>query len=355
MKNMFEHLKYLSQAMVVMNFNGDIEYLNLKAKKLLNIQTDKLNLLEILESLKLDAFKEAIKETFTHMSLENPTKYVKLKNNDNQEFVFYFVAIKEGIIVEILSQSDRAILQKDIFDFILKNSTDMIFFKGKDLAYQLANESFLNLLNLKEEELLGTTDEELVEQGILSPILYHQCMQGDMETLEVGSYTNIEFLSNESYYEVSKKKLYNGILCVAKDVTNEINASKQAELDSQTSLYNKKALIRVLKSIPKDKGYHAIEIYMENLGEIVKTQGIAYATKCLKQIANVLKQNQDALFFYIEGIGFIGLFDKTLSNPDKVRESFLTQISNINLPSDLKVDVVMITLNDECSLFSICD
>ena len=100
--------------------------------------------------------------------------------------------------------------------------------------------------------------------------MYHQIVQGDTETLEMGEYSNIEFSSNQNYYEVLKKKLYNGIFCIARDVTNEISISQQSEIDVTTSLYNRKAMNRMLNSIPKEKRYHAVEIILENFGELLK-------------------------------------------------------------------------------------
>ena len=238
---------------------------------------------------------------------------------------------------------------------MVHNSSDIVFFKDENLAYKMANEVYLNLLNLTEEQLIGMTNEALMECGILPPIVYYQSVEGDKETLETGTYSSIEILSNESYYQVSKKRLYNGILCIARDITKEINFNKQLEIDEMTGLYNRKAMTRMLKKIPKEKGYHAIGINLQNLGEIVKVEGLKNATRYVKQIATLLKQNQDALFFYVEGVGFIGLFDKVLSRPEKVLEQFKSELSSLNLSSHLNLDIIIITLDQKCTLFTLCD
>ena len=60
-------------------------------------------------------------------------------------------------------------------------------------------------------------------------------------------------------------------------------------------------------------------------------------------------------FFHLDGIGFVGLFDKKLRDSDKVRESIVNQISNINLPPLLKIEVTMKMIDDQYNLFSICE
>ncbi len=357
MSNSFRHLEYLSQSIVVINLDEEIKYLNLKARELFGLMNDsqKLNLLQGLENLKLSTHQDEIKETLTNVYQSKQSKHLTLENEDNQQFTFHFFMSKEEIVVEVLGQSDNVILQKDIFNFIVTNSSDIIFFKGEDLVYQLVNDTYLKLLNMKEEDIIGITDDVLVERGILSPILYHQCIQGDMETLEQGSYCEIEFFSSERYYQVSKKKVRNGILCVARDVTNEVNISHQSEIDSITGLYNRKAFCRMLSSIPEDKEYHTIEIILENFGEIIKNYDLQYANRCLKQLAQFVKEYSEALFFYLDGVAFVGLFDKILRNPDNVRESIIAQISNLNLPFTLKIEVTMKTLNAKSDLFSTCD
>lgn len=352
MRKNFEYLKYLSQAVAVVTVNGDIKYLNLKAQDLFG---SSLDLLEGLENIKLNKYKDTVKDILATVYESKQKKSLSMKNENNEEFVFQFFINEGEIIIEVLSKSNEMILKDDIFNFIVSNSSDMISFKGEDLVYRFVNDTGLQLLHLQDKDIIGFTDEDLVEKEILAPILHHQILQGDIETIEKGTYSSIEFFSNESYYQVSKKYLYNGILCVSRNITTEINASNQIEIDEMTSLYNRKAMCRMLKSISKDKEYHVVEIVIENFGEVVNKHDLQYANRCLKQLAYFLKKYPDALFFYLDGIGFVGLFDKKLANPDKVRELLLTQISNINLPSLLKIEVTMKIINDDCHLIYFCN
>ena len=355
MQRNFDYLKCLSQAIAVVTVNGDIDYLNLKAQELFGVilNTERLNLLELIENIKLMACKDVIKDALMTVYHSKQKKELRFKNKNHHEFYLHFVRSEERIIVEIISLG--AISKKDIFDFVVTNSSDMISFKGEDLSYQFVNDTCLQLLNIKEEDIIGFTDEDLMERGILPPILYHQIVQGDTETLEMGEYSNIEFSSNQNYYEVLKKRLHNGIICIARDVTNEINMTQQSEINVTTSLYNRKAMHRILNSIPKEKEYHAVEIILENFGELLNKYDLQYANRCLKQLGHFLKDYPDALFFHLDGIGFVGLFDKKLRDSEKVRESIVNQISNINLPSLLKVEVKMKIINDQYNLFYFCN
>ena len=355
MQSNFDYLKCLSQAVAVITVNGDIDYLNLKAQELFGVilNAKRLNLLELIGNVKLMACKDVIKDVLMTVYHSNQKKDLILKNDNHHEFHFHFIRSEERIVVEIISQG--IISKKDIFDFVVTNSPDMISFKGEDFSYQFVNDTCLQILNIKEEDIIGYTDEDLMEKGLLPPILYHQIVQGDTETLEMGEYSSIEFSSNQNYYEVLKKRFRNGIFCIARDVTNEISISQQSEIDVTTSLYNRKAMNRMLNSIPKEKKYHAVEIILENFGELLKKYDLQYANRCLKQLGHSLKDYPDALFFHLDGIGFVGLFDKKLRDSDKVRESIVNQISNINLPPLLKIEVTMKMIDDQYNLFSICE
>lgn len=348
---LFEHL---SQAIVLINPNGDIKYLNSVAKHLLNVTdySEELNLVEVIENISLIKSRKYLIETLESVNQTKQKKCAIVKDENHQEFTLNFIPDEAEIIVEIIKKSCSDILEQEVFNFIIENSSDMIFYKGEDLTYRFANETYLRFLNLEAADLLGITDEQLVSKGILSPILHYQCSQSDAEALKQGSYFNIEFFSNQNYYQVSKKKMNNGILCVARDVTNEINACQQAEIDSITSLYNRKALCRVLKSIPKEKEYHMIGIILENFGEVTKNYGLLFGNRCLKQLAQLAKEYPDILFFHLEGVGFIGLFDKLLSNPEAFRQSFTTEVSQLHLPPILKTEIVIEKVNLESGLLS---
>ena len=343
---LFEHL---SQPIVLINPDGGIKYLNSAAKHLLNVTdySEELNLVEVIENISLIKSRKYLIEILESVNQTKQKKVVVIKDKKHQELTLKFIPDELGIIVEITTRSYSITLEQEIFNFVVENSSDMIFFKREDLAYEYANKTYLRFLNVEKSDLLGLTDEELVSKGVLSPIFQYQCSKSDAEVIKQGNYSNVEFFTNQNYYQISKRKMNKGILCVARDITNEINAYQEVEIDSVTSLYNRKALARILKSIPKDKEYHVIGIILENFGELSKDHGLLLGKRCLKQLAQFVRDYSDILFFHVAGIGFIGLFDKLLSNPELFQQSFASEVAKLNLPSILKTEIVIEKVNLE--------
>ena len=102
----------------------------------------------------------------------------------------------------------------------------------------------------KDWNLIGLTDEDLLNRGIISPVDYHQCVLGDEEAYKKGQYLDVEFMEG-GYYQIFKTPIKGGILGVVKDVTTEIMGQQELEHDAITMLQNRKALLKVLNPIPK--------------------------------------------------------------------------------------------------------
>ena len=90
-----------------------------------------------------------------------------------------------------------------------------------------------------------------------------------------------------------------------------------------------------------------IGIILENFGELSKDHGLLLGKRCLKQLAQFVRDYSDILFFHVAGIGFIGLFDKLLSNPELFQQSFASEVAKLNLPSILKTEIVIEKVNLE--------
>ena len=131
-----------------------------------------------------------------------------------------------------------------------------------------------------------------------------------------------------------------GIFGIVKDVTEEIIGKQEAECDVITMLQNRKALLKVLNAVPKDTEYYAIGILLDNLGEVARHKGGEYAHQCLGQVSYFVKEYQEILFFYLEGIGFIGLLDKIKGDLEQFRQSIEADISKQNFPTDLKLSTI---------------
>ena len=90
-----------------------------------------------------------------------------------------------------------------------------------------------------------------------------------------------------------------------------------------------------------------IGIILENFGELSKDHGLLLGKRCLKQLAQFVRDYSDILFFHVAGIGFIGLFDKLLSNPELFQQSFASEVAKLNLPSILQTEIVIEKVNLE--------
>lgn len=196
---LFEHL---SQPIVLINPDGGIKYLNSAAKHLLNVTdySEELNLVEVIENISLIKSRKYLIEILESVNQTKQKKVVVIKDKKHQELTLKFIPDELGIIVEITTRSYSITLEQEIFNFVVENSSDMIFFKGEGLAYEYANKTYLRFLNVEKSDLLGLTDEELVSKGVLSPIFQYQCSKSDAEVIKQGNYSNVEFFTNQNYY-----------------------------------------------------------------------------------------------------------------------------------------------------------
>ena len=200
------------------------------------------------------------------------------------------------------------------------------------------------------DQLLACSDVDLVNRGLLSPVLHYQCLQSDEETLKKGYFSGIE-VCEDRYFHAVKRKISDGVFCVAHDITKDIRLQQETERDLITGLYNEKSLARVIKSMSKGKEYHVLVIYLENLGAANKDKGVSFSRQCMKQIAHFVKTYSDVLFFYIEGIGFIGLFDKVLRRPDDFYSQFIEELNNQHVPAELKISVTLKFIQEDSTFF----
>lgn len=350
MKNEFKILEHLSQATILLNNKGEINYFNLKAKELFNVNEPiGLNLTDLIESIGLASFADDLQQVLESVEQTKGYQQMKVETPSQKSYGFKFTSIESGILLEVEVKDCHFCFKRQMLSLIVEHSSDMIFYKNKDLCYQYANPSYLSFLNLDEKQLIGLTDEDLMNQGRLSPILFYQCYESDKEAFENGWCSNIEF-SNDKYYEVSKKRIQDGILCIAKEVTNVVNVYQQLELDTLTNFYNRRAFLKMLKANTSEKDYYAIAIMLENLSEITKNEGVVVSNKCLKQIAKLLNDYPDILFFHLEGLGFVGLLEKNSLKSGNLVQQITENVQQLHLPSTLQVEIIVEKLDEHSEI-----
>lgn len=342
--HLFEHL---SRPIAFMTLQGKITYLNLKARQQLGkIEDVKVqHLQDILELEEIICELDAIFHQLGKMTTGEHKTWTLTRSNGHP-MILSFIKSETFIVLEWIEEANEP-LKLDLFDYLIEDAREkMIFYKDKDLIYRYANQAYVRLFKMgKDWNLIGLTDEDLLHRGIISPVDYHQCVLGDEEAYKKGQYLDVEFMEG-GYYQIFKTPIKGGILGVVKDVTTEIMGQQELEHDAITMLQNRKALLKVLNAIPKDTTYYAVGILIDNLGEVARNKGVTYAHQCLKQVAYFVKEYPDILFFYLDGIGFIGLLDKLRGDLESFRQSLEAEILNRNFPEELKISTIADTLDD---------
>ena len=346
---LYEHL---SQAMIVISSDLQCLYLNNEAKWLLK-NRENVSGLSFDDFILGTGFSDNRQQLIKLVSVtfhSQQKKSLTIKANNGEFSTINCTPIESEVVLVEMGVNAQLSHWRDIFKVIVEESEDMIFYKGKDLTYEYVNKTYSKFYNLPQDQLLACSDVDLVNRGLLSPVLHYQCLQSDEETLKKGYFSGIE-VCEDRYFHAVKRKISDGVFCVAHDITKDIRLQQETERDLITGLYNEKSLARVIKSMSKGKEYHVLVIYLENLGAVNKDKGVSFSRQCMKQIAHFVKTYSDVLFFYIEGIGFIGLFDKVLRRPDDFYSQFIEELNNQHVPAELKISVTLKFIQEDSTFF----
>ena len=218
---------------------------------------------------------------------------------------------------------------------IMDKSEDLMFFKDSTLKYKYVNQSFCKMLKKTKNEIYGKKDEELLPEE-----LYHQCLGGDLKALENGHYSEIEKF-DERYYRVFKENIDDGVLGVAKDITEELKERKNAELDVLTGLFNRRKFLSVIDEIyvKNQKDYFLLLIDLDDLRKLNNGYGHAKGDNYLKKIGEILVKQGEGLFFRIGGDEFAGLINRNIEKIVFILKEIFTEIEKINLEPKLSVSI----------------
>lgn len=351
MVNPYQLYEFLSHALLVVSPDGRCDYLNREAKRLLPTIHDfsQLTFDEIIDHFGFSADREHLTKLIAITFHTQQRKELTLKDRNGQFATVNTIPLEGAVLVEfgVNTQLSR---WRDIFKFVVEDSEDMIFYKGKDLTYEYVNKAYTDYYNLSPREILSSSDVDLVNMGVLSPILQYQCQQSDEEALKNGCFSGIE-VCGDRYYQAIKRRINDGVFCISRDITEDIRLRQETERDPVTGLQNEQSLAKVIKSLSKEKEHHFIVIYLENLGQISKSKGITYSRQCIQQVSHFVREYSELLFFYVEGIGFIGLFDKMPKNPDHFYHQFMEKLHQQHVPSQLEISVMLKSTQSDPEFF----
>lgn len=225
---------------------------------------------------------------------------------------------------------------------LANKSNDLMFFKNEELKYEYVNQSFADFISKNPDYIIGKDDLDLVNENVLSKILYEQCLVGDMKTLKEGNYYGIETMGDR-YFRVFKEKIGNGLLSIARDITDEVNAIAISEVDYLTGLYNRNKFMQIIDEIyTENKSYFLALIDLDNLRELNNKYGHLKGDNYLNMLASVLKKTPNATFFRIGGDEFTALIecnDKDAKCIEGIFTNIFDILNNINLNPKLSISV----------------
>lgn len=206
------------------------------------------------------------------------------------------------------------ISNKRIFDEMLDNLGDYIFYKDISGKYIYGNKSFCEYIGVKKIDLIGKTDHDLFSQTLIK-----EWEKGDKKTWETGKFI-IEEKINGRYFKVTKQRLdteeQSILVCIIRDITYERKEMKKAYLDSLTGVGNRHAYDKKIRKIfeEKTKKYSMALLDLDYLREINNQQGHNQGDIALKSVAKVIKNSGLKNIYRIGGDEFAFLIESELDD-----------------------------------------
>lgn len=247
--------------------------------------------------------------------------------------------IEEYIVLEFTDLCD---LYEEInfLSRMMDKSKDIMFFKDNNLKYKYLNKSCAEFFDKEKNEILNKDDNELVEANLIDKSLYLKFKNSDLKTLNKGHYSEV-LESRERYFRVSKEIIEDGILCIAKDITKEVEATKRAEIDSLTKLYNRRKFENTMKDIlnSQQKGYYLALIDLDDLRILNNNYGHLRGDKYLSKLGEILNKYKPAMFFRIGGDEFAGIINESKCEVEYILKNIFEELESLNFDPPLSISV----------------
>jgi PAS domain S-box-containing protein len=240
-------LSSIGEGVIITDVNENFLYANKTAKKIFGIEYGELigrNLKEFIDD------EEWTKIVIKTSRMRNAEQYsyemkISLSNGQNKDLLVTAVPheIKEKKTATLAIFRDitqRVKKEKEIYELknrleiLINNLPAIIYFKDKNLKYQIVNNSFLRITKLSAKEIINKTDAEIFENNY-----YEKFENLDKKIFENNKAIlnkEIEIIDNDKqpiWFSVSKvpvydeKKQIQGIISIIYDITEE---KKQKEI-----------------------------------------------------------------------------------------------------------------------------
>ena len=264
------------------------------------------------------------------------------KNNFNLKVLITISLHLDQYITLEIEDISNTYYQLSFLTKLANKSKDLMFFKNNSLKYEYVNKSFADFISKSPDYIIGKNDIDLVNENLFSKAFYEQCLVGDMKTLKEGYYYGIQNMGDK-YFRVSKERIDNGLLCIARDITDEVNAIAISETDSLTGLYNRSKYMKSIDEIyAENKSYFLALIDLDNLSALNNKYGHLKGDNYLNMLASVLKEISNATFFRIGGDEFAALIQCNDDSTEQIKEMFteiFNILDNINVNPKLSISV----------------
>ena len=264
------------------------------------------------------------------------------KNNFNLKVLITISLHLDQYITLEIEDISNTYYQLSFLTKLANKSKDLMFFKNNSLKYEYVNKSFADFISKSPDYIIGKNDIDLVNENLFSKAFYEQCLVGDMKTLKEGYYYGIQNMGDK-YFRVSKERIDNGLLCIARDITDEVNAIAISETDSLTGLYNRSKYMKSIDEIyAENKSYFLALIDLDNLRALNNKDGHLKGDNYLNMLASVLKEISNATFFRIGGDEFAALIQCNDDSTERIKEMFteiFNILDNINVNPKLSISV----------------
>lgn len=342
-----------SNGLIVLNKDLVVLYANKKVREFFSSDTNQLlgNYIKCNNTIVENSYCQQTSKC-SECILSNAIKQLKKMSNNqnidnlkfNSEGEYINISLKILYMYDfiILEFTDLCNLYEEVnfLSRMMDKSKEIMFFKDSNLKYKYVNQSCAELFNCEKNKIIDKNDEELLRQKHIDESLYKWLIKGDTNTLDKG-YSNQIIPYKKSYFNISKEKIEDGILCIGRDITEEINANKRAETDVLTGLFNRRKFISDMDRILKYKGdgFYLALIDIDNLKNLNNNYGHLKGDKYLEKLGQILNNTNKGRFYRIGGDEFAGIVRLNKKDVKSMFDDIFKELKNLNDNPPLTISV----------------
>ncbi len=288
---------------------------------------------------------------------------------DSGEIVAFYTdhTVEKELETNLTKTEEELKIQKNFLKTVIDVIPDVIWIKDLNLRYIGCNAKFEELYGIKESELIGKSDFDLVDRKTAE--FYREndklVLKSD-HVVQSDDYWNFNNGRIQGYFETikttvkdSKGKIV-GILGIARDITERVKREKELEqyalYDTLTGLSNRVNFLNKLESLIKDRVYkekkHALMfIDLDNFKEINDTMGHSIGDQVLIQSAKRIKNSvrEDDIVARFGGDEFV-LVVKNISSEFVVDDIAQKILDNLSKPIEVEKNKFYISASIGISL-----